>query len=64
MNVVPLKAYCAMSHETKAAVEARIERGIWVEGVHYYKINKVRERWIDIKAGEEWARNGGSCRAA
>ena len=50
MNIVPLKAYCAISHETKAAVEARIERGIWIEGVHYYKINKVRERWIDIKA--------------
>tara|TARA_B100002049_G_C15952828_1_gene321191 strand:- start:158 stop:352 length:195 start_codon:yes stop_codon:yes gene_type:complete len=64
MNVVPLKAYCAMSHESKAAVEARIERGIWLEGVHYFKIKNVRERWIDIKAVEEWARNGGSARAA
>lgn len=64
MKVVPLKAYCAMSLESKNAVEARIERGIWVEGVHYHKIDRVRERWIDIEAVEEWARNGGSSRAA
>ena len=53
-----------MSHESKAAVEARIERGIWLEGLHYFKIKNVRERWIDIKAVEEWARSGGNARAA
>lgn len=64
MKVVPLKAYCAVSHESKAAVERRIERGIWIEGKHYYKIGKVRERWIDIEAVEEWARSGGNSHAA
>ncbi|MBB66896.1 MAG: hypothetical protein CMP19_05120 [Rickettsiales bacterium] len=64
VKVVPLKAYCATSLETKEAVERRIERGIWIEGKHYYKIQNVRERWIDIEAVEEWARNGGNSRVA
>lgn len=64
MKVVPLKAYCATSLETKEGVERRIERGIWIEGKHYYKIQNVRERWIDIEAVEEWARNGGNSRVA
>lgn len=64
MECVPLKKYCDESGETIAAVTARIERGIWQEGKHYYKVKNVRERWIDKKAVQEWVRNGGSSRAA
>lgn len=64
MECVPLKTYCAESGETIAAVTARIDRGIWQEGRHYYKIKNVRERWIDKKAVQEWVRNGGSSRVA
>lgn len=64
MNIVPIKAYCAITHESRTAVEARIERGIWIEGVHYHKIAHVRERWIDLEAVEKWARNGGNSRVA
>ena len=59
MKVVPLKKYCQVSGETLAAVRQRIERGIWLEGIHYYKLAHVKERWIDIEAVEQWARNGG-----
>lgn len=64
MKIVPLKRYCEISGESKDCVERRIDRGIWREGIHYQKINNVRERWIDIEEVEKWARNGGSCRAA
>lgn len=64
MQCLPLKTYCKESGETIAAVKARIEKGIWVEGVHFHKVKQVRERWIDLKAVEEWVRNGGNSRAA
>lgn len=64
MEVLPKKKYCEQSGETIKAVNARIDRGIWIEGVHYHKIDKVREHWIDIKAIESWARNGGKSLAA
>jgi hypothetical protein len=64
MECVPLKTYCIESGESIKAVTARIERGIWQEGKHYFKVNNVRERWIDKKAIEQWVRNGGSSRVA
>ena len=64
METVPLKTYCKESGESADAVKARIDRGIWVEGVHYYKVAHVRERWIDKKAVEEWVRKGGNAHAA
>lgn len=64
METVPLKQYCKISGESVEAVNRRIERGIWVEGTHYVKVQHVRERWIDIKEVEKWVRNGGSCHAA
>lgn len=60
MECVPLKKYCEESGESILAIRARIERGIWIEGVHYYKVSNVRERWIDKKAIEKWVRNRGN----
>lgn len=64
METVPLSQYCRESGESISAVERRIERGIWIEGVHFFKVNNVRERWIDKKAIEKWVRNGGNSHAA
>ena len=59
MKVVPLKTYCRISGESVSAVVSRIDRGIWFEGVHFYKLANVKERWVDIEAIEKWARSGG-----
>lgn len=64
MECVPLKKYCEMSGEKEDAVKRRIDRGIWIEGVHFIKVAHVRERWIDIKEVEKWVRNGGHSHAA
>lgn len=53
---VTQKAYCQLYHESKDAIDKRIERGIWRKGVEYHMIDGVRERWIDLKAVSEWVR--------
>jgi len=59
METVPIKKYCEESGESHSAVIRRMERGIWLEGVHFHKVKHVKERWIDKKAVEQWVRNGG-----
>ncbi|CAG9000626.1 MAG: hypothetical protein CENE_02626 [Candidatus Celerinatantimonas neptuna] len=58
LGCVPLSQYCHISGESEAAVKKRIERGIWQIGVQVRKVNGVKERWIDLEAVTEWARNG------
>lgn len=60
MEVVPLRMYCKETGEKQDAIERRIQRGIWVEGVHFHKVAHVKERWVDKKAIEKWVRSGGS----
>ena len=64
MTVVPLSKYCEISGESLQAVQRRITRGIWVEGTQVIKIDRIKERWIDLTEVEKWARNGGSYQAA
>lgn len=59
MNCLPLSAYCERTGQKKKTIDQRIQRGIWLEGVHFFKPEGVRERWIDTKAIDEWVRNGG-----
>lgn len=64
MNVRKISAYCQEFGETTKAIDKRIENGIWVQGIHWFKVNGCRERWVDLVEVEKWVRNGGSSRAA
>ena len=64
MTVVPLSKYCEISGESIRAVQSRITKGVWLEGKQVIKIDKMKERWIDLTEVEKWVRNGGSYQAA
>ncbi|HGF2071958.1 TPA: excisionase, partial [Escherichia coli] len=48
--------YCRNAGETVDAVNKRIQRGIWKEGVHVLKVDGVKERWVDLIEVSKWAR--------
>lgn len=56
LDCVPLSTYCRDSGETVDAVNKRIQRGLWIEGIHVLKIDGVKERWIDLLEVSNWAR--------
>lgn len=56
LRVMPLSSYCAIYGETKEAVCRRIDRGVWVQGIHWHKPDHVKERWLDLEGIEKWAR--------
>ncbi|MFP7605005.1 excisionase [Serratia quinivorans] len=58
MNIdcVPISSYCRESGETTEAINKRIQRGVWLEGVHVLKVDGVKERWIDLTEVSKWAR--------
>ncbi len=56
LECIPLSAYCQMTGETPEAINKRIQRGIWREGVQVLKIEGVKERWIDLLEVNAWAR--------
>ncbi|WP_229905981.1 excisionase [Rahnella laticis] len=58
LECVPLSAYCQMTGETPEAINKRVQRGIWREGIHVLKIAGVKERWIDLHEIDKWARGG------
>ncbi|CAM3817610.1 Excisionase [Pseudoalteromonas mariniglutinosa] len=60
LNEVLLSRYCELTGDTKKAVDSRIQRGIWCEGVHFYVVANMRERWINLGAVSEWVRKSGS----
>jgi hypothetical protein len=60
LSVVPLQKYCEISGEHRKAVERRIERGIWQVGKQALKIERIKERWIDLNEVEKWAREASS----
>ena len=47
-----------MTGETPEAINKRIQRGIWREGIQVLKIAGVKERWIDLHEIDKWARGG------
>lgn len=56
LDVVPITTYCGTVGETLDAVNKRLQRGVWQEGVHVLKVDGSKERWIDLKEVEKWAR--------
>ncbi|KAB0084884.1 excisionase [Escherichia coli] len=56
LDCVPISTYCRNTGETVDAVNKRIQRGIWKEGVHVLKVDGVKERWVDLIEVSKWAR--------
>lgn len=56
LDVVPITAYCNSMGETLDAVNKRLQRGVWQEGVHVLKVDGSKERWIDLAEVAKWAR--------
>jgi len=58
MNIecIPITTYCEMAGESLDAINKRIQRGIWQEGIHVLKVDGVKERWIDLAEVSKWAR--------
>ncbi|HGV2966850.1 TPA: excisionase, partial [Escherichia coli] len=51
--------------ETPEAINKRVQRGVWREGVQVLKVEGVKERWIDLNEVAKWARqNCSNYRAA
>ncbi|MCG9736510.1 hypothetical protein L1D51_21405 [Pseudoalteromonas shioyasakiensis] len=62
-NEVLISRYCELTGDTKKAVNARIQRGIWLEGIHYYVVPNMRERWVDLNEISNWVKNSGSMKS-
>ncbi|MGK3134829.1 excisionase [Pantoea trifolii] len=56
LDVMPISTYCQTTGESVEAINKRIQRKIWQEGVHVLKVDGVRERWIDLEEINRWAR--------
>lgn len=56
LDCVPISTYCRDTGETVDAVNKRIQRGIWKEGIHVLKVDGVKERWVDLMEISKWAR--------
>lgn len=56
LDCVPISTYCKETGETTDAINKRIQREVWKEGVHVLRVEGVRERWIDLSEVAKWAR--------
>lgn len=54
---VTLKRYCEITGETPAAVRAKIQRGEWAEGLHYFR-DPYKHIWIIPEGVNQWLKNG------
>lgn len=53
LNYVTIKRFSYLSGYTKRAVEAKISKGVWAEGIEYERAPDNRIL-INIKKFEEW----------
>ncbi|CAJ48888.1 excisionase family protein [Bordetella avium] len=53
MKWVKLTKYCALSGDTPDAVYAKNRKRIWIEGIHYRKVEDGCI-WINIEEVEKW----------
>ncbi len=45
LDCVPISTYCKETGETPDAINKRVQRGVWREGVQVLKVEGVKERW-------------------
>lgn len=53
---VTLKKYAEMSGYTEKALRGKIDTGVWVQGLHYFRAPD-RHIIINIQEVEKWQRN-------
>lgn len=53
---VPISKYCELFGESTEAINKRLQRQFWQEGVQVLKVEGSKERWIDIREVNKWAR--------
>lgn len=56
VECLPISKYCELFGETTDAINKRVQRQFWHEGVHILKVEGSKERWIDLKEVNKWAR--------
>ncbi len=56
IDCVPITAWCRDMGETLDAVNKRLQRGVWKEGVQVLNVEGSKERWIDLTEVSKWAR--------
>lgn len=56
LECIPLSMYCLQTGETVEAINKRVQRGVWLDGKHIFKIEGVKERWVDLAEITKWAR--------
>ncbi|MBC5791243.1 excisionase [Providencia sp. JUb39] len=56
VECLPISKYCELFGESTDAINKRVQRRFWQEGVHVLKVDGSKERWIDIKEVNKWVR--------
>ncbi|EEC8802926.1 excisionase [Escherichia coli] len=56
IDCVPITTWCRDMGETLDAVNKRLQRGVWKEGVQVLNVEGSKERWIDLTEVSKWAR--------
>lgn len=65
LDCVPISTYCKETGETPEAINKRVQRGVWREGVQVLKVEGVKEEVDDLSEVAKWARqNCSNYRAA
>lgn len=55
---VKLSKYCADSGDTPEAVEKRLRTGKWLRDVHARVPDGSAEKWVNLRAVNDWAAGG------
>ncbi|MBG5882796.1 excisionase [Providencia alcalifaciens] len=56
VECLPISKYCELFGESTDAINKRVQRRFWQEGVQILKVDGSKERWIDIKEVNKWVR--------
>jgi hypothetical protein len=57
MKWVKLRRYLELSGDTEDAVQKKIARALWIEGLHF-KTAPDGVRWYNVEAIEKWVEQG------
>lgn len=53
---IPISMYCKLFGESPEAINKRLQRQFWHEGIQVLKVEGSKERWIDVTEVNKWAR--------
>lgn len=59
LNWVRQRRYCEFSGDTPEIINNRVQSGIWLNGVHVRVPEGSKERWVNLRAVENWAAGNG-----